>query len=47
MTGEEEEQFEAGRALVRKLLVNRLSEAGLKPCRGNGAEAHGLSLIHI
>lgn len=41
MSVDEEEGFEAGRAVVRDLLVNRLAAAGLKPRKGMSAALHG------
>lgn len=40
MKDEGEEQFEAGRAMVRDLVIHRLAAAGLKPRKGMSAVQH-------
>lgn len=47
VTEGEEEGYEAGRAGVREVLVNRLEAAGLKPTRGVAPAAHAKALDHL
>jgi len=45
--GETEETFEAGRAVVREVLVNRLNAAGLRPRKGCTAAAQAKIMDHL
>lgn len=47
MSVEDEESFEAGRAVVRDVLVNRLNAAGLRPRKGLTAAAHAKAMDHL
>lgn len=47
MSVDEEESFEAGRAVVRDLLINRLVAAGLKPRKGVSPAAHAKMADHL
>lgn len=47
MSGDEEEAFEAGRTVVRDLLVNRLTTAGLRPRKGVSPAAHAKTMDHL
>lgn len=47
MSGDDNESFEAGRAVVREVLVNRLAAAGLKPRKGVTPAAHGKCMDHL
>lgn len=47
MSAQEEEAFEAGRSVVRDVLVNRLTAAGLRPRKGVSPAAHAKTMDHL